>query len=188
MSALTPIKKTLSHPRVNVFDRFSFVCTIARYKLQGYHILYLDESGFAVDQPRTHGYSPIGERCHAKKDWHARGRINAIGAIIGFTFLTVSLFNCNINSDVFYAWLTQDLLPKLPPNTVIVMDNASFHKRADMVQAIEEAGHIPLYLPPYSPDLTPIEHKWAQAKAIRRKERCDVKELFLNEKYYADLY
>lgn len=147
----------------------------------------MDESGFAVDSPRTHGYSLRGERCYANKDWHARGRINAIGAIIGFTLLTVCLFNCNINSDVFYAWLTEDLIPKIPQNSVIVMDNASFHKRRDMIDAIESAGHTPLFLPPYSPDLNPIEHKWAQVKARRRRERCDVTELFSKPQYYAEL-
>lgn len=136
-----------------------------------------------MDSPRTHGYSKKGSRCYAQKDWHARGRLNAIGAIIGFTFLTVSLFDCNINSDVFYAWLTQDLIPKISSRSVIVMDNATFHKRADMIEAIEKAGHIPLYLPPYSPDLTPIEPKWAQAKAVRRKERCGIYELFSDQKY-----
>jgi len=53
------------------------------------------------------------------------------------------------------------------------MDNATFHKREDMKKAIEEAGAILEYLPPDSPDLNPIEHKWAQAKAIRRKLRCN---------------
>jgi len=47
------------------------------------------------------------------------------------------------------------------------MDNASFHKRIDIQTAILEAGHILEYLPPYSPDFNPIEHKWAQAKAHR---------------------
>ena len=111
--SILPIKKTLSHPRASLPERISFVSAVTRYRLQGYDILYLDESGFAVDSPRTHGYSQKGQRCHDQKNWHARGRINVIGAIIGFAFLTVSLFDCNINSDVFYAWLTQDLLPKL---------------------------------------------------------------------------
>jgi len=158
-----------------------------RYRLQGLHVIYLDESGFAVDSPRTHGYSAKGGRCYAQKDWHAKGRINAIGAIVGFVFLTVCLFDCNIDSDVFNAWLTEDLLPKAPPNSVIVMDNATFHKRNDMTEAIKNAGHIPEFLPPYSPDLNPIEHKWAEAKAKRRKERCDVKQLFFNAKYYDNL-
>lgn len=172
------IKKTLSHPGADYPERMTFVCAITRYRLQGLHIIYLDESGFSVDSPRTHGYSSVGKRCYAEKDWHARGRFNAIGAILGFALLTVCLFDCNISSDVFYAWLTQDLLPKVPHNSVIVMDNATFHKRKDMIEAIYEKGHIPLFLPPYSPDLNPIEHKWAHVKAIRRKERCNVVDLF----------
>ena len=54
------------------------------------------------------------------------------------------------------------------------MDNASFHKRADMVEAIKQSGALLEWLPPYSPDLHPIEKTWVQAKAIRKRERCDV--------------
>ena len=147
----------------------------------------MDESGFAQDMPRTHGYCQKGKRCFGTQDWHARGRINAIGAIVGMVFLTVALFEGSINSDVFYAWLTQDLLPKVPPNSIIVMDNASFHKRHDMLEAIEKHHCIVEFLPPYSPDLNPIEHKWAQAKAIRRQYRCDVDRLFSDFFEYADL-
>ncbi|SFI47208.1 hypothetical protein SAMN05428978_10121, partial [Nitrosomonas sp. Nm34] len=52
---------------------------------------------------------------HGVKDWHARGRTNVIGALIGKTLLTISLFIASINADIFYAWITQDLLPKLLP-------------------------------------------------------------------------
>lgn len=131
--------------------------------------------------PRIHGYAPVGKRCHGIKDWHARGRTNAIGALIGKVLLTVGLFNTNVNADVFTAWLEQDLIPKLPSNAVLVMDNATFHKRSDTLQAIEKAGHTALFLPPYSPDLNPIEQKWAQAKALRRKISCDIDQLFKSE-------
>lgn len=119
--------------------------------------------------PRTRGYAAKGERCYGVHDWNVKGRTNAIGAIANFVFLTLGLFESTINSDVFYAWLTQDLLPKVPAGAVIVMDNASFHKRQEMVTAINNAGCVLEFLPPYSPDLNPIEHKWAQAKAIRKK-------------------
>jgi transposase len=111
-------------------------------------------------------------------DWGARGRTNAIGALIGTALLTVSLFTCNINTDVFTSWVKQDLLPKLPPSSIVVMDNASFHKGREMQDVLHHAGHTLMYLPPYSPDLNPIEKKWAHVKSIRRKHRCSISELF----------
>lgn len=138
----------------------------------------MDESGFAHDSPRTHGYAPIGQRCMGLHNWHAKGRTNVIGALLGSTLLTATLFSCSINADVFSAWLASDCLPKLTQPSVIVMDNASFHKRSDSKRLIEQAGHTLLFLPPYSPDLNPIEHKWAQAKAKRRKLGSSVDVLF----------
>ncbi len=138
--------------------------------------------------PRSHGYSVKGIRCHGTRDWHAKGRTNVIGAIKGFAFLTVSLFDSNINADIFHTWLTQDLLPKMDAGSVLVMDNATFHKRKDMLEAIAEKGIILEFLPAYSPDLNPIEHKWAQAKAIRKKLRCDdIDKLFAEHLDYAIL-
>ena len=128
--------------------------------------------------PRTHGYAPIGERCVAKQDWHAKGRINVIGALLGPLLLTVSLFETNVDADVFYGWIVCDLLPKLPENSVIVMDNAAFHKRSDIETAITSAAHTLEYLPAYSPDLNPIEHKWCQSKTLRRTHQCSVNDLF----------
>ena len=118
------------------------------------------------------------QRCCGIRNWHAKGRVNAISTILDFEFLTVELWECTIDSDVFHAWVTQALLPKFPPEAVSVLDNAAFHKREDIQRAIRQAGHILEYLPAYSPDLNPIEHKWAQAKAIRRQYRCDPVELF----------
>ncbi|MBS9767906.1 MAG: transposase [Flavobacteriaceae bacterium] len=92
----------------------------------------------------------------------------------------VCLFDCYINADVFYTWVSQELLANTPNNSVIVLDNATFHKRSDILQAIEKAGHIVEFLPPYSPDLNPIEKKWAQAKSIRRKINYTPEELFLH--------
>lgn len=140
--------------------------------------MYLDESGFAHDMPRVYGYAPIGERCLGKQDWHAKGRINVVGALLASSLLTVSLFTGSINTAVFAAWLSQDLLPKLPEKSIIVMDNASFHKSSAIRQLIQNAGHLLLFLPSYSPDLNPIEHKWAQAKAIRKQRLCSIDELF----------
>ena len=128
--------------------------------------------------PRLYGYALQGTRCGDTQDWQARGRLNVIGALCAGVLLTVAYFTGSINGDVFHAWVTQGLLPRLPPQSVVILDNASFHKRPATRQQVEDAGHTLLFLPPYSPDLNPIEHKWAEAKRCRRKYRCSVDEVF----------
>jgi transposase len=131
--------------------------------------------------PRTHGYAEKGKRCYGIHNWGAKGRTNVIGALLGTTLLTVSLFSSSINTEIFTNWVEYDLLPKLPPNSVLVLDNAAFHKGQVMQEMVERAGHKLLYLPPYSPDLNPIEKKWAQAKARRRKNNSPIEDLFCHE-------
>ncbi len=131
--------------------------------------------------PRTHGYAEKGKRCYGIHNWGAKGRTNVIGALLGTTLLTVSLFSSSINTEIFTNWVEYDLLPKLPPNSVLVLDNAAFHKGQVMQEMVERAGHKLLYLPPYSPDLNPIEKKWAQAKARRRKNNSSIEDLFCHE-------
>ena len=65
-----------------------------------------------------------------------------MGALLASCLLTISLFNGAINANTFYAWVSQDLLPQLPPHRVVVMDNAAFHQRADIRQLFEPAGHL----------------------------------------------
>ena len=66
----------------------------------------------------------------------------------------------------------------LPQNSIVVMDNASFHKSDKTTKILSEHRYKIEFLPSYSPDLNPIELKWAQAKFIRHKLHCDVFELF----------
>ena len=172
---------------MNPFAQIAFQHRLQAYERCDLPIVYLDESGFQLSAPRTHGYQLKGKRCNDKHDWHCRKSVNAIGAIVENKFLTVSLFEGPINSDVFYAWITQDLLPKLPKGAVIVMYNAKFHKRHDIEEAINEQGSFIEWLPTYSPEFNPIEKKWAQAKSIRRKYRCDVDTLFKKHFEYATL-
>ena len=110
-------------------------------------IVYLDESGFAHDMPRTNGYATRGKRCYGVRDWGAKGRTNVIRALIGASLLTVSTFTTNINGDIFHRWMVNDLIPKLPDKTVVVMDNASFHKRQDTQKVLKQKGHTLEYLP-----------------------------------------
>ena len=74
------------------------------------------------------------------------------------------------NRSVFETWLEQKLLPVLAPGSVIICDNASFHKGGRIEELIQQAGCHLLYLPPYSPDLNPIEHQGFVLKNRMRKQ------------------
>jgi transposase len=79
------------------------------------------------------------------------------------------LFTGTCNTKVFNQWLEHMLLPGLMTGSVIVLDNATFHKSKQTRQLVEQAGCQLLYLPPYSPDLNPIEKLWANLKRLWRK-------------------
>lgn len=172
------IKKTLNHPKSNQEKRSIFCQKIDELKKENKQIVYIDESGFAHDMPRTHGYSERGKRCYGSHDWGAKGRTNAIGALVGNALIAIGLISGSVNREVFTSWAEQILLPNLSKESVIVMDNAAFHKGSDLQKILEDSGHTLLYLPPYSPDLNPIEQKWAQAKHIRRSTNCSIDQIF----------
>ena len=151
-----------------------------KYQKEGSTIVYIDESGFADDMPRVHGYSNIGERCYGTHDWHAKGRKKVIAGLLGESLIGCGIVEVNVDTAVFNTWINEILIPELPKNSVVVMDNAIFHKSQETRELIESNGHKIEFLPPYSPDLNPIEHKWAQAKSIRKKYHSDVFDLFLS--------
>ena len=133
----------MQHPKGNADARRVFCEKITQYEEDGRSIVYIDESGFAHDMPRTHGYAPKGERCHGSHDRQARGRINVIGALLAGVLQSVGLTEANVDADIFNLWLIGDLLPKLPPRVVLVMDRATFHRRAD-TQALSHRRVTPL--------------------------------------------
>ncbi|MBL0941928.1 MAG: IS630 family transposase [Alphaproteobacteria bacterium] len=91
-----------------------------------------------------------------------------LGALIKGEFIAPFTFQGGCNSEVFNAWLEEVLLPILPKEATLVMDNAAFHKSAKTKELIEKFGCHLLFLPTYSPDLNPIEHWWHKIKSILR--------------------
>ena len=75
-----------------------------------------------------------------------------------------------IDGDSFLAWVVQFLIPTLRPGDIVVMDNLSSHKDPSIRQAIRNAGAKLFYLPPYSPDLNPIEMAFSKLKTLLRKK------------------
>ena len=78
-----------------------------------------------------------------------------------------------MNAEVFISWIRDHLLPVLPRSSVLILDNASFHRDQRLIPLLEAAGHRVLWLPPYSPDLNPIEQVWAWMKRVRREWMID---------------
>ena len=132
-------------------------------------IVYLDESGFKSHEQRPYGYSKRGTPCYGSYNWQLKNQTNAIGAIYQGHLFGVGLFDCKVNSDVFHFWVKEFLIPELPKQSIVVMDNATFHKRSDTQKLLEQHGHHILWLPPYSPDLNPIEKMWAWVKKKRKE-------------------
>jgi len=74
-----------------------------------------------------------------------------------------------VDGPVFSAWVEQSLLRELRPGDVVIMDNLSTHRIADVSRLLGENGHEFFYLPPYSPDFNPIENMWSKVKSILRR-------------------
>ena len=98
---------------------------------------------------------------------HRRPRTSLIAARIGQDVAEPVLFDGTCDTEVFNAWLTTRLCPRLTHEHLVIMDNAAFHTSSATVQLIEETGATLLFLPPYSPDLNPIEHDFAALKKHR---------------------
>ena len=79
------------------------------------------------------------------------------------------IYKDTMSSDFFEEWFAKMLIPELPERTVIILDNAAFHRMNKLQEIAKKFGHVILPLPPYSPDLNPIEKTWANIKKLIRK-------------------
>lgn len=127
----------------------------------------MDESGFAPSAERQYGYAPRGEKIYGLRSGDRRPRTSLIAARIGRALAAPMLFEGTCNAAVFNAWLEKELCPILNENMVIIMDNAAFHKSAATRELIHTTGAELLFLPPYSPDLNPIENSFGTIKRNR---------------------
>jgi len=121
---------------------------------------------------RLRGRAPIGERLIAKVP-HGHWMTTTLIAALGLEGVRCStVVDGAVNADVFQAFVQQVLAPQLKPGDVVVMDNLSSHKRAATRRLIEAAGARLVFLPPYSPDLNPIELVFAKVKQLLRSLAC----------------
>jgi transposase len=137
--------------------------------LDATRLIFVDESGFRLGSPPNYGWAPVGEKAPGKAthgDWCTMTMIGAV-ALDGWRgFVTI---DAATDGDVFLAYVEQQLVPLLRPGDIVVMDNLNSHKGPDVIAAIRAAQAQVLFLPPYSPDLNPIEKAWAKLKDILRR-------------------
>ncbi|MBF0445770.1 MAG: IS630 family transposase [Magnetococcales bacterium] len=163
------VKKTTRYTERDHNQRVVFLQNL-RTAIQKYgkeNIVYFDESGFEENVVRLHGWAKRGKRIYGDISGGRRQRTNLIMAQRCKEWLAPMVFEFSCNANVVYEWLEKMLLPELSEPSVIVMDNASFHKKDVIHELLEQHGHTLLPLPPYSPDFNPIEESFAVLKKRR---------------------
>lgn len=117
---------------------------------------------------RRYGRALRGKRVVEKTPYGRWKTTTFLGALRASGFVAPLTVEGAINGPIFHAWVQQHLAPALQPGDIVVMDNLSSHKVAGVREAIEAVGAEVRYLPPYSPDLNPIELAFAKFKKLLR--------------------
>jgi transposase len=128
--------------------------------------VFLDETGATTNMVSRRGWAPKGERlvdAAPRGHWHTT---TFVAGLRGCGILAPLVLSGPMTGEAFRAYTEQFLAPALSPGDVVVMDNLPAHKVAGVAEAIAAAGATILYLPPYSPDLNPIEMAFAKLKAL----------------------
>lgn len=127
--------------------------------------MFVDESGIDSFIFRSHGWSKRGQAVYGSVSGKRFYRESFIAAKRSSEILSPLCFQGTCYTKLFEMWIEKFLVPELKPGQVVIMDNATFHKSKRTQDLIEKAGCKLIFLPPYSPDLNPIEKYWAWFKA-----------------------
>jgi transposase len=132
-------------------------------------LVFVDETGANTKLVRTRGRGPRGKRVHGKAPWGRWQTTTFVGALRAGGITAPMVLDGAMNGPAFLAYVRQVLAPSLTPGDIVVLDNLGAHKAAGVRAAIEAVGATVRHLPPYSPDLNPIELAFAKLKGLLRK-------------------
>lgn len=139
-------------------------------------LIFIDETWAKTNMTRLRGRAPVGDRLLAKVP-HGHWKTTTLIAALDCSGIRCStVVDGAINADVFEAFVRQVLVPTLGAGDIVVMDNLSSHKRTRTRELIRSRGAEALFLPPYSPDLNPIENIFAKIKQHLRTLACRTRE------------
>jgi len=149
--------------------RGEYLAEIQMYNRDSF--VFIDETGFnSKDHTRRFGYAMRGENARDIRWLHRGTRISAIAAISSTGLLEVELTTGSVNGDKFFDFVRGSLIPHMLPydgtneKSIAVLDNCSIHHTTEVATLFRSAGIVVLYLPPYSPDLMPIEETFSYIK------------------------
>lgn len=137
-------------------------------RLPAQRLVFLDETWAKTNMTRRRGRCRRGQRLVAKVPYGHWKTTTFVGALRAEGLTAPMVVDGPMNGPTFLSYVQQQLAPTLRPDDVVVMDNLSAHKVAGVREAIEAVGASVAYLPPYSPDLNPIELVFAKLKWLLR--------------------
>lgn len=134
------------------------------------HLVFIDESCVKTNHSPRYGWALSSERCvgYAPCSWKAITVIGALRLKEKWAPLTVTCEE-TVTREAFKEFMEDELLSTLRRGDIVVMDNASIHKNSFSIQRVKRKGVRIVYLPPYCPELNPIENMWSKMKSILRK-------------------
>jgi transposase len=172
-----PEKKSLHaserDTEANRKQREEFVAHIRTISAE--RLIFLDESGVTTSMTRLRARCQGGRRIHEATPGGHWKILTILGAMSLDGMIATMTIEEATDADIFLAFVEQVLCPALKHGDLVVMDNLSSHKVPEVRSWIESAGAQMLYLPPYSPDLNPIEKAWAKLKQLLRSAQARTK-------------
>ena len=142
---------------------------LAQPGLDTSRLVFIDETGASTKMTRAHGRSARGDRCIAAVPHGHWMTTTFVGGLKLGGMTAPMVLDGPMDGPAFLAWIEQMLAPTLSLGDIVVMDNLPAHKPQAVRAAIEAAGASLRYLPPYSPDLNPIEMAFSKFKAFLKK-------------------
>jgi transposase len=140
-----------------------------QHKLDPARLVFIDETWAKTNMTRTHGRCLRGQRLLAKAPFGKWRTLTFLAALRHDGLCAPCVIDGPINGKSFLAYVEQILVPALKPGDIVIMDNLGSHKGQAVRRAIRAAGAKLFFLPPYSPDLNPIEQVFSKLKAFLRK-------------------
>jgi transposase len=150
-------------------------------------IVYIDECGIDEHLTREYGKSPRGVPVYGEVSGKKFDRLNIIAGRRGNKIIAPGEYKGSTDHRLFETWFGGALLKEVPRGSFIVLDNAAFHRKKTLSALAKSGGCEVLFLPPYSPDLNPIEKLWANLKSFIKNHSKNFRSLSLAVSHYFNL-